>query len=461
MRRPAANDPGLVASLRDLEDAYRDRYIYSLSGDGTSVVSRTFVGKESGKTLERLGLGLDCSHFVERYLLHRGFDVPYLATSQVFGPEGMTPEAKRHFTEPSSTKARVGDVVYFSGGGGHTGVITSWDGKTGEILHMGEAGSIGRTSFTRDNGFFGKAIVGFARARSTSFRPGHSKERLATYSADERRAIDQYGVLGKVPKAGETSVSERFLARLSSRGQPALRSLELSLMLREATSDKESGSSSFLGQVADMAGALGEFLDEVGDFFSSSSSSTTTKPGGSDASNSRSEDSSGLQQHVDRAQDDARRRQADEEDQRRRDEDERSRAESLSRQMDEDRRRQEEEERRQTEAERQRREDEYRQMDERRRQDEEDRRRRDEEEQRRRESEERQRESEQQARDERDRQEREARDREDRDRQEREARDREDRDRQEREARDREDRQRQERDEYDNEAGLGPPGRLG
>ncbi len=474
--------------IAEFEALYTNRYVYFSSadqnarGDGTTVVQRIFMVKGTGDSALRIGLGIDCSRFLERYLLHRGNNIPYLSTEDLLTPDGLTIQSRGHFTPVQTSSVRPGDIVVFgvqgAMGNGHTGIVTSWNAAIGHgrLLHMGEKGGVSRTDFTAKAGFFGKEITGFIRPIApTSESRSAATARLDDFQAREAIALNNYAA-GQAPLlAGTTLSMSRHLVKIRSSAPIALTALASSRQFDVQPSNR---------------GIFARFAEWFYGLFSASIQSrpASSSPAG-EPNNSTDDDQVDLQ----RDRDEYFRRMAEDDERRRAEADARERvrqeetAARLIAEEDESRRRQEQADRQAQDdaSAARRREDEESQ---RRVREDEDRRRQAEDELRRRQDDDAQRqraeEEQRQARDDRDRQdesdrrerhqaERERADREaterlaqeQRQREEREQQDRAERDRAERERteQERRERDRQERERQDREVNSpdGIPNRLG
>lgn len=175
------------------ERLYKGRYVYLTrkpAGDGTVVTTERFATKDGRLTFERTGLGMDCSHFTERYLIHDGYDVPYLDTKSVFKEEGkLESKASRYLEQVSDNDVEAGDLVYFAG---HVGIVTKWDPETasGQMIHMGFEGGVTKIAFDKATGAFGeKRLFGFARPLNSTRNVEAASERLSEYQWREIEAV--------------------------------------------------------------------------------------------------------------------------------------------------------------------------------------------------------------------------------------------------------------------------------
>lgn len=202
----------------------RNRFVYhmrgreGINGDGTTVIEKVFRPKsDASRSKIHVGLGIDCSNFVRRYLLSQGVNMPYLPTRDVMpAKEKLASKGAEVYDAVEPANVRPGDIVHWKG---HAGIISEWDAASGrgKAVQIGVKSQVSEVDLGGDaKPIFGE-IFGFVRPNarlSTAAQQRHAAEKLAALNKASAASMRDFkkGVLD--PYDSVVEISAEAFARL-------------------------------------------------------------------------------------------------------------------------------------------------------------------------------------------------------------------------------------------------------
>ncbi len=145
----------------------------------------------------RSGLGIDCSELANQAVLSAGYNVPYLATPQIYEGGHLTPAGAKYYETVPTNELQKGDLVLFKG---HVGVVESYDSKTGDGKFYGSQSKTGPASTefnTNDAGLYwgradkGEPVLTGLKPKAETYDPAGAAATLQPILEKRAQALNQ------------------------------------------------------------------------------------------------------------------------------------------------------------------------------------------------------------------------------------------------------------------------------